>query len=550
MKAIRNIIIVNLSCLALMTACKKPMEEITTVDYPRAFAPVEIRNEDVKFDSTHIRWRSIDNATHYVLELSTDTTPTFDPTLTIRTDTVEGTSLPIGGLFGEKPYSVRIKALSFRAGQEESKWAIYKWTTPAEQIFELIKDVDIKGTSLTAYYTVPDGNVTHIFVNGERQDITDVEIGVMKTFALTGLTSNTTYTIQIWDGDDRKRGELTPTTKKMIGDFPNAVQINIGDNLASICSDEANIGKVLYLPDGFVYDATTNPGITLAGTMTFYGDPDAVTKPAITFTNATAGGRLFAYRPNCQIDEIRFENLSLSATSSTNDLVVFQTVAGPGTEDLDSLNAIVFENCEISNFGRGLIRFQRTEGQAYNHKAVGLLSMNNCVATNCSQATYKFIHANVNKESITEIKITNSTFSGSKTGLAHLALDSKFPDVDPICKSITVENCTFNDFVSNREEYLIDGNGNTEVAITVRNVIFGQFNATMSGYRVGEGGSVSTQNCYSTSDYLVPAVKNFPDIIAYPQASTALFENPASGDFHIKATDFAGKRSAGDPRWR
>jgi hypothetical protein len=51
---------------------------------------------------------------------------------------------------------------------------------------------------------------------------------------------------------------------------------------------------------------------------------------------------------------------------------------------------------------------------------------------------------------------------------------------------------------------------------------------------------------YTTSDWALALT----GATAYSGAASDLFTNPASGDFSIKDASFAGKATAGDPRWR
>jgi hypothetical protein len=93
--------------------------------------------------------------------------------------------------------------------------------------------------------------------------------------------------------------------------------------------------------------------------------------------------------------------------------------------------------------------------------------------------------------------------------------------------------------------------------ITVNNCILGvgKNNAgsnAVKGIRASTTTLISCLNSYNTSDYVLTATSPYPipNLIAYSGLSTTLFENPKQGDFTIVDKSFAGKSSAGDPRWR
>jgi hypothetical protein len=71
------------------------------------------------------------------------------------------------------------------------------------------------------------------------------------------------------------------------------------------------------------------------------------------------------------------------------------------------------------------------------------------------------------------------------------------------------------------------------------------------GIRAGTSTTVSAVNSYSTSDFIITtAAAQIPGLVSYPNTAASLFEDPDNGNFKIKDASFAGKNSAGDPRWR
>lgn len=538
------------------TACSDPMEEITNVEYPRAFTPVELAVEPGSFDKATITWRSVDGARTYDVELSLGDGLEFS-NIVKSWEGLDGTSLLLTDLWGETQYAIRVRANAFNEGQSESKWIAADFTTSAEQLFKVVKDVEVKGTDMIVRFELPHGALTGLAIKSVSGDEShDVALSAADIAAgykeITGLTPNTAYTVAIMNGD-QKRGEVAVTTQwKPTGSESNVVMVNQGDDLAAICSDVANIGKTIYLPDGFTFTTNINPGIVFAGSMALYGDPDAAVKPRLIYTATGGGSRLFTWVNNCNIDELRFQNIVFEGSgNSANGAIVFGSASATGTDNVDVLNAIRFERCDILHWGRA---FYRAQGNWNN--AIGEVSLNNCYAENVGayggiNGNYAFFTMNVGGGGIDKIVVTNSTF---KT-VYHSFVNAPLTGTNNPCKSVIIENCTFNDFLtgptSTQARIFIDGNNNTALSITLKGLILGQTGTAVSGYRYGEGGSIAVTNTFATSDYVNSApAQLLPNLTVTNIVSTSLFNDAANGDFTIKNANFAGRYISGDPRWR
>ena len=87
----------------------------------------------------------------------------------------------------------------------------------------------------------------------------------------------------------------------------------------------------------------------------------------------------------------------------------------------------------------------------------------------------------------------------------------------------------------------------------MKNCIFGMTKqggttATAKGVRYNTNGTADGSGGYSTSDY--SALTNpLSGLTAYPKLSTDLWTDPFNGNFKFKDATFAGKTTAGDPRW-
>jgi hypothetical protein len=538
------------------TACSDPMDEITDVAYPRAFSPIELTVEPGSFDQATVTWKSTDGARLYDVKLSQGDSLEF--TNIVQTwEEIELTRLSLTGLWGQSQYSIAVKAKAFGENQEDSHWTAIAFKTSAEQIFKAVKDVEVKGTRMIVRFELPHGQITRLAVSpasGEETFVplsaADIEAGYKE---ITGLTPGTAYKIAILNVD-QKRGEVSATTQwKPTGSESNVVMVNPGDDLAAICKDEANIGKTIYLPDGYTFTTNVNPGIVFAGEMTVYGDPDAAVKPTLTYTNSGGGSRLFTWGYKCNIDELKFVNVVFQGSGkSGNGAIVFGSAgSSSGSDDVDVLNAVIFERCDILDWGRAFYRAQGT----YNNP-IGRVSLNNCYAENVGayggvNGNYAFFTMNVGGGGIDNIVVTNSTFRK----IYHSLLNAPLTSGNIPCKNITIENCTFNDFITGpgatSSRIFIDGNNNTALSINIKGTILGQSGPKSSGYRYGTGGAIAVSGTYTTSDYFNEAAAQLlPSLIDSGIASTSLFRNPEAGDFTIISTGFAGRNTSGDPRWR
>ncbi len=148
-----------------------------------------------------------------------------------------------------------------------------------------------------------------------------------------------------------------------------------------------------------------------------------------------------------------------------------------------------------------------------------------------------------------EIRVTNSTISQLHVGLMNIGGGSGQPSGD----KVVIENCTFYNVSGTNAEppanrNFIDGGANGPVQITINNSIFGSHRAAGPLLRVAAGSTVDGSNNYSTADWTVTDL--IPGLTTYAGGCNDLWVAPATGDFHFKDSSFAGKSTAGDPKWR
>jgi hypothetical protein len=541
MKTAQKLLYVAALLLAF-AGCTDPMDEITQTDYPRVFSPVEVTVTHVRFDSAVVEWNSIDDANTYVVELSEQGDTLFSNAPTKRWENVEGTTLSVDSLWGEAQYGLRIKALAFGQGQEESKWKNHVWKTPAEQVFLTLRNQDIKGTSITVRWSIPNGSLTELKVaNGPTIALTADKLpsGEHK---LEGLNPNTAYTIALFDGT-KKRGELLPTTKWKPNGEPNVVMVTAADDLKAICADVANIGKIIYLAEG-TYTGE-NKFLEIPGAMSFVGDPDAATKPKIKFSG-DGGAKCITLPAGASL--LSFANIEFEGDAATGNSIIDVSDDPALTEGIDTL---MFDNCDLSNCGRSFIRLRGPNDAA--SKPIKLLRVNNCLFKNFGGTNANaLIDIRPTAGGIDNISIANSTIMAQTRDFIDASGVGTEPNIYNPVKKISVENCTFDDIMKQSVDsrYIIKAGGNTGLEATIKSCILGK-TTDARHYSAGTGSTVIATDCYKTSDHAVTTSNAFTSGVAeYSGASIDLWTNPAAGDFTIKDAAFEGKSTAGDPRWR
>src|SRR6185437_7829936 len=97
--------------------------------------------------------------------------------------------------------------------------------------------------------------------------------------------------------------------------------------------------------------------------------------------------------------------------------------------------------------------------------------------------------------------------------------------------------------------YFINYSGTFPAAFNITHTIFGSTIDPTKANGIKSSGNAALSNCYITSDCVFIA-NPLTGATAYAGTAADLFTAPANGDFTIKDNSFAGKSTAGDPRWR
>lgn len=517
-----------LAGLFLVMGCKK---EEALQKAPRLFRPVLSGDITGSGNWLEAKWAKVNGAVKYQVEISADSFKTVIKSVKLDTNDVVFDNLAWFTM-----HRIRVKAIAADTN-ENSRFSILgdKRTEKFPTIMQdplsneiLDKAVIIRWTNSGAAVT----NITlYLKTNGSiAKNVTLTSLDIANQYKIIdGLTPSTTYTVKLFSGSTL-RGYL---------DFKTLPQIIIGSNIvdltqntnpdtltAAYLSTLAD-GTLLVLKRGFTYNLTG--GIALEKSITFISESNFGSPAVINI----AGN--FNFKASGTVGTVAFNMVDLignTAKNAYNSYYVFNVNVACNVTNIN------FNNCRIKNL-RGVIRAQTSGATITN------VSINNCLID--SIAGYGIVNCDNAGARIQNTTMTNSTVSDAqKLFVSKAALTSA-----------DVENCTFY-YVPLGAGYFFDYNTFAVAnGITIKNCIFGPGKPTtasppvtsVNGFRPLTLNVVSTGN-FQTSDLTFNVGYELPGLSVYSGTSANLFRSPGTDDFTIIDTRFAGKSTAGDPRWR
>lgn len=551
--------------------------------------------------SAEIKWESTKDTEYYIIEASTDSL--YDAvqmgaegSLVYGEDgSITQSPYTITGLMGETTYYLRIKSVS---KEKESNWVYlpeYKFTTDKEQILNEPSETEITDESVSLTWEAG-LEVTHITYTQDgtlvTYELTDEEKAAGKV-TLMGLNPNTEYTITIYNGEVA-RGEIEVTTSMSVEVESEVSEIT---QYSAVFTWTEGVGRltgyVLLKGDVYPSDETQNalsaeeetacrielnnlePSTTYTVAImrdkvvrarkvfqTAVGIPSDYTQVTLTSRDEWAGalndnsGKLAIIIPQgVTIDltantsfqteipaaitslilwgeegednmqkptfktrglslsgdksEVRFYNLNVESNGTSN--YIFRQ---KGTGTIESLS---FESCNVANAAGVFCERDKGSGTLKN------LSFSDCIVTNIGN--YSVVYTTTNYI-VNKITMVNSTVNGCTGNMFRVA------QTEPYSLEITAST------LYNASQALIRSDGyNSANIFTISNTLVGTVNTTTPN----NNSSVTGTNVYTTSDCYSVNWATKTELSA-----TDLFEDPASGNFVVKAADY---KAYGDPRW-
>ena len=523
----KNIFNIALAVLLLASGCKENELEEVEPTFARSFAVSGLKVVVSGKVNAVFTWEKIKNTKSYTIEIFQTADYSGTPVRTVANIANTLITYTVTGLSGDTQYYARIKSVG-NDGASDSKWVNIAFKTEPEQIFQDIASDKITPNSVILNWPAA-STVTSIKVTpGDiTKTLTTAEIAAGQA-TVTGLSPATTYIATILNGTE-VRGTKNFTTLPNLPTGADVVYVTATDDLAAKIQAATASTRFVIL-QGTKYNSDATVVLPAGLDISIIGQAGPI-KPIVSFsliTLPTVGGKL------------HFENVDLTgyangdASGTKRQYLINQSSAS-------IMEQISFENCTVRNLVNTPLRLQSS-----NIITINKVIVNNClvddISNNGNNGAYAFINTNVATGKFNNITITNSTFSNIGYGLI---LHNQAPSV-----SVVVDNNTFYNVVGDAR-YFIDYNAQiVSSSYSIKNNILAKTYSPANTGRGIRGGTTATlSNNYQASD-VVFAGNTIPGISAYTGTSATLFTAPATANFKIKDDTFAGKSSAGDPRWR
>jgi uncharacterized protein DUF5123/uncharacterized protein DUF4957 len=527
--SIKSIAIASLLASVLIS-CQKHYDGNFTL--PRQFKPGDI-NITTGEKTASLSWLASlfsDSATTYSVQVSQDSTfggnIVFDRVVNTTSVVVTDSVLHV-----RQFYFARVKANSV-GSTAESGWVVSnKFSISGEQIFLPLTAADIIDNAVRLKWKTTQG-LTQIVMTPQggtafTVNLTPADLAASQII-ISGLTPNTVYSAEIF-ATAISKGYLVFTTAAPLSG--NIVDLRGITGRPSVLADTLPLiddNSTVILQRGLTYVISSNLSLSksvkiISGADLADPNQGIISLPA-NF-NVTAGST---------IDHFDFQDVSLIATDYTSKYVF-------NINSACTINRISFESCRIERM-RGVCRLQSA-----------VISLGNYIINNCiidSISNYGIITIdNVNCKA-DNISITNSTIYKTERGV----ISTKQAQGST---SVLIDKCTFNEapLANSTASYIVDYNTfDVTNGIKITNCIFGRGKPNGDSVRVRDiraGGSttITSTNNYETADRIIIA-NGLTPVTTYSGTSYALWVDPDAGNFKFGDNNFAGKNTAGDPRWK
>lgn len=516
------------AAVVLNFSCKKDDE----LEMVRLFRPVLAG--DLVSDGNWIKagWQSIKGAASYTVQLSRDTFKTID-----RTVDVDSAGIYLEDLRWDQLYQIQVKA-NANDSVYNSRYSMLGniKTLRFPTILNVPGDSEVAADQVKISWTADPNPVTLIKVlNVDSTLVKDVALDATDRTNLfkvvTGLSASTEYIIYLYSGTTVRGWVNVTTDEALSGEIVDLSGITDRPSVLIDTIESVPSGVTILLKKGMTYNMSRTISLTKSFTIR---SKDDLSIPEMAYVRFTSN---FTFASGANVEYVRFENVKLRSDNFTSRYVF--NVNSPCT-----VGEISFNGCKIGSY-RGICRFQNQIATLSNYK------LNDCVVD--SVKDYGVITADGANSLVENIALTNSTFYKSERIVV-----STRPTRSP--SSLTIKDCTFNEAPSGGTgtaagSAIADyGSATITGAVVIHNNIFGpgwlagKENGITRGVVYGTA-NVDGFNNFGTSDFQ-HASGAIPNTTAYSKASTALFLDAGNGNFTINDNTFAGKSSAGDPRWR
>lgn len=533
----------------MLYSCKK--DNSLTVKPVRLFRPVLNQSLSAQGNAIIVDMGSLKKAVGYNVEVSRDTFQTVD--FKVKSDTsyvvLDSTTLD-DELYWNTLYQVRATALASDTTYD-SKWAdlgsvrtsrfpsILKVPTPYDVIDTAVRVTwAVSGSPVTGIkvFAPTDLGLKHPLFPETTVDQNGQDSGVC---IVNGLKPSTTYQVAIYSGS-KVRGWVKYTTKAPVIS-PTATGVI---DLTQSTDPDALVNAIASAPD--------NATILLSHDG-FYNSPNNTYDKSVTVVGALGFGRIKAellvhgssnFASNTTIDHIIFKNVTIKSNNSSYMMY-------PGNAGYHVIS-IRFEDCNILDT-RAVIK---AKGSA---SIIDSVTFNNCYIDGGN--SYGILYT----DGEGRVNINNIQFLNSTITHAYYLIYGKSN-----AQSILVDGCTIANCQSGRELFRMSG-ADVANGVTISNTILGHAlgKTEVKGKSGLDNTTFTVTNTYTVTDFTFSSGTEIPGITIGNAGATQLdlwvdpnnpetHDNDADvtnisyplSDFHFKDSNFPGKYTAGDPRWR
>jgi hypothetical protein len=523
MKKLKYQIFVALLLTVVIISCKKVTLERFTPN--RMFTPTSITitgGDTAAVISWPASLFSAGSGVTYTLQISQDSTFQAAPALTLKVDSTAAV-VTDDVIKDRTPYFARVKA-NATSTSAESGWvaSTTKFSLVGVQIFHPVQSSDVIDNAVILNWTSTEGVNKIIFTkaNGDTMQIpVTADENTAGQALVEGLSAGTKYTAEIFAGN-KSKGLLNFTTKAPVTGN-NVIDLRLINDRPSVLFDtlsQITDGAIVLLKRGLTY--------TIPSAYTF--DKSVSIRSGLGFGNPAELLLSGNFDASGNIDSLNFSDLNIVTDGNA---AYFMNI-GHAT----LIGNVKVENCTTKGvFNNSFIRLKTSGAEIKN------LLINNCIIDSFGiGAKYAVLYASgSSKALIDNITIQNSTFYSIYYFIRQDGITGT---------SLNINNCTFDNMI-NQGGYFVNYSGTFPSTFNIMNTILGSTLDPTNANGIKSSGNAALSNTYTTSDCVFSA-NPITGANSYPGTADNLFKDPGNGDFTIKDNSFAGKNTAGDPRWR
>lgn len=532
MKLKKYICLLGIATMALTTACEDQSELITSVNYDRLFAPINLEARVVNQINVRLTWTPVNGAQSYDLEIYQNANQTSEDEEENDSKVLTYDGTPVRTITGitnsEIPYTVtklesetKFTARILARGENitESKWSGIEFKTNAEQIFKEIVPDELEAKQVTLHWTIGEVADKIVLTPGNiEHKVTSDEIAAGAA-TITDLTPETAYTAKLLRADGKTRGTISFET---LIDLGGAIPVYPEDDFAAIISN-AEDGAVLAFFPGTYQMANDENGkvgkITLAKSI-----------------------EIKAVRPNERPIINGCFQITGGASAISMKQIILDGKDTDGSQAFDYKDATAFkgltlDDCEVMNYVKGVY---------YVNVAATIdeININNCLFHNieCNGGDM----FDCRSGAIKTIKLTNTTIWESCLERDLIRYDDKSSNFAGIAPVITIDHCTFNGVCNSSSKRIlyVRFKGNS---ITFTNNMVTNTAGNFSNQDKTAIPAFKNNNYFKADGYCVAGGSGkFTD-----GSGTLLdpgYKDATKGDFTLSNEDLIYKK-VGDPRW-